>query len=82
MSVFHVPSMRKSPSPSPRRARVVGVSAGASTPEDLVAGVVDHFRLAGAVVKDVEVLEERLAFELPESVAVTRTGYLHPQTGA
>jgi 4-hydroxy-3-methylbut-2-enyl diphosphate reductase len=63
-------------------ARVVGVSAGASTPEDLVAGVVDHFRLAGAVVKDVEVLEERLTFELPESVAVTRTGYLHPQTGA
>jgi len=53
--------------------RVVGVSAGASTPEDLVAGLVNYFRRAGAVVEDVEVLEERLTFELPRCFAGART---------
>jgi 4-hydroxy-3-methylbut-2-en-1-yl diphosphate reductase len=50
-------------------ARVVGVSAGASTPDDLVAGVVEQFREAGAVVENVPVLEERVTFRLPSAVA-------------
>jgi len=50
-------------------ARVVGVSAGASTPDDLVACVVDRFRHAGAVVENASVLEERVRFRLPSAVA-------------
>jgi 4-hydroxy-3-methylbut-2-enyl diphosphate reductase len=46
-------------------ARVVGVTAGASTPEDLVDGVVDRLRRWGAVVEDVTVVEERVTFGLP-----------------
>jgi 4-hydroxy-3-methylbut-2-enyl diphosphate reductase len=50
--------------------RVVGVSAGASTPEDLVADIVDELRRRGAVVEEVALLEERVTFRLP--VAVTQ----------
>jgi 4-hydroxy-3-methylbut-2-en-1-yl diphosphate reductase len=53
--------------------RTVGISAGASTPEDLVAGVMNHFRGAGAVVEEVEVLEEGMTFELPRCLAGART---------
>jgi 4-hydroxy-3-methylbut-2-enyl diphosphate reductase len=50
-------------------ARVVGVSAGASTPEELVSDVVDVLRRAGAVVDEVAVLEERVTFRLPTALA-------------
>jgi 4-hydroxy-3-methylbut-2-enyl diphosphate reductase len=50
-------------------ARVVGVSAGASTPEDLVAEVVAELRGAGAVVDEVSLLEERVTFRLPVAVS-------------
>jgi 4-hydroxy-3-methylbut-2-enyl diphosphate reductase len=49
-------------------ARVVGVSAGASTPEADVAEVVDHFRRGGATVQDEAFLEERISFALPAGV--------------
>jgi len=50
-------------------ARVAGVSAGASTPEDLVHEVVDHLCGAGAVVEEVSLMEERVTFRLPTAVA-------------
>ena len=50
-------------------AQVVGISAGASTPDDLVSAVVQRFRQAGAVVENVSVLEERVTFRLPSAVA-------------
>ena len=50
-------------------ADVVGVSAGASTPEHLVAEVVDHFVRRGAVVEEKLFLEERVTFGLPRGVA-------------
>ena len=48
------------------RAATVGVTSGASVPEDLVAGVLE--RLAGAgftTVEEVEAVEERMVFALP-----------------
>ncbi|HEX3920872.1 MAG TPA: 4-hydroxy-3-methylbut-2-enyl diphosphate reductase [Streptosporangiaceae bacterium] len=52
----------------------VGVTSGASVPEDLVAGVLD--RLAGdgfADVEEVEVVPERMAFALPQELRQRRT---------
>ena len=49
-------------------ARVVGVSAGASTPDDVVADVVDHLRRAGAVVEESTFIEECVSFRLPPEV--------------
>jgi len=49
-------------------ARVVGVSAGASTPETIVAEVVDQFRRSGATVHDEAFLDEQVAFGLPPEV--------------
>ena len=47
--------------------RVVGVSAGASTPEDLVQALVDRLRDAGATrVEELEVARERVRFMPPE----------------
>ena len=46
-------------------ARIVGVSAGASTPEDLVTGVVELLRRSGAAVEELTVLEEHVSFRLP-----------------
>lgn len=51
-------------------AKVVGVSAGASTPEHLVTEVVDHFRRRGADVRYETLFEERVSFGLPAEVAV------------
>jgi 4-hydroxy-3-methylbut-2-enyl diphosphate reductase len=51
-------------------ARVVGVTAGASTPEDLVAEVVARLTASGARVEEHIVLEERVAFRLPAAVDV------------
>ena len=49
-------------------AKVVGVSAGASTPEDVVAGVVDRLCRDGAVLSQEVFLEERISFCLPREV--------------
>jgi 4-hydroxy-3-methylbut-2-enyl diphosphate reductase len=46
-------------------AKVVGVSAGASTPEDLVGGVVDRLCREGAVLEHEVYLDERVSFRLP-----------------
>ncbi len=51
-------------------ARVVGVSAGASTPEDLVAEVVEHLCRNGAVLDRTEFLQERVSFGLPPQAAL------------
>lgn len=50
---------------------VVGVTAGASTPEDVVAEVVDNVCREGAVVENVVFLDERVSFGLPREVAWT-----------
>jgi 4-hydroxy-3-methylbut-2-enyl diphosphate reductase len=50
-------------------ANVVGLSAGASTPEHLVAEVVDHFRRNGAGVDYETYLDEPVSFGLPPQVA-------------
>ena len=52
----------------------VGVTSGASVPEDLVAGVLE--RLAGdgfADVEEIEVVPERMAFALPQELRQRRT---------
>ena len=49
-------------------AGVVGVSAGASTPEADVAEVVDHFRRGGAIVQDETFLDEHVSFGLPPEI--------------
>jgi 4-hydroxy-3-methylbut-2-enyl diphosphate reductase len=50
-------------------ANVVGVSAGASTPEHLVAEVVDHFCRGGADAQHEAFLDEHVSFALPPEVA-------------
>ncbi len=52
-------------------AVAVGVSAGASTPEDLVAEVISHLCRAGAIVEEQVFLDERVSFGLPPAVAAT-----------
>lgn len=50
-------------------ANVVGVSAGASTPDDLVSGVVEHLCRDGADLHEHVIVEERVAFSLPPGLA-------------
>jgi len=50
-------------------ARVVGVSAGASTPDDLVSAVVEHLCRDGADLQELGIMEERTTFSLPPSLA-------------
>jgi 4-hydroxy-3-methylbut-2-enyl diphosphate reductase len=50
-------------------AAVVGVSAGASTPESVVAEVVQRLCRDGAVPEEVAVLEEHISFGLPRELA-------------
>jgi 4-hydroxy-3-methylbut-2-enyl diphosphate reductase len=49
-------------------ANVVGVSAGASTPELVVSGVVDRLCRDGAVLEQETFLDERVSFSLPREV--------------
>jgi 4-hydroxy-3-methylbut-2-enyl diphosphate reductase len=50
-------------------AKVVGVSAGASTPDDLVAEVVGRLCRDGADLQEHAIVEERVTFSLPEGLA-------------
>ena len=52
-------------------AKVVGVSAGASTPDDLVSEVVDRLSREGAELLEYATVEERVAFALPPGLAAT-----------
>jgi 4-hydroxy-3-methylbut-2-enyl diphosphate reductase len=47
-------------------ARVLGLTAGASTPEELVHEAVTHFRAQGAVVEEVTLQVEHTWFPLPD----------------
>ena len=50
-------------------ARVVGISSGASAPEELVTSLVDYFRARGCDdVSEFEVLREDVRFMLPKSI--------------
>jgi 4-hydroxy-3-methylbut-2-enyl diphosphate reductase len=53
------------------RAKVVGVSAGASTPNDLVSEVVERLCRDGADLQEHVIVEERVAFRLPPGLAAT-----------
>ena len=51
-------------------ARVVGVTAGASAPEELVMGLVDRLsQLYDVSVKNFEAIEENVQFKLPKELA-------------
>lgn len=52
-------------------AKVIGVSAGASTPNDLVLEVVERLCRDGAELQEHVVVEERVAFSLPPGLAAT-----------
>ena len=50
-------------------ARVVGISSGASAPEELVEGLVDYFRARGTTdIEEFEVLREDVRFMLPKQI--------------
>jgi 4-hydroxy-3-methylbut-2-enyl diphosphate reductase len=53
------------------RAKVVGVSAGASTPNDLVSEVVERLCRDGADLQEHVNVEERVAFSLPPGLAAS-----------
>jgi len=59
-------------------ASVVGISAGASTPEHLVAEVVDHFHRNGADVLHETVIEEHISFGLPPEVVPRARPHTRP----
>jgi hypothetical protein len=46
------------------------VSAGASTPDDLVSAVVEYLCRDGADLQELAIMEERITFSLPPSLAV------------
>jgi len=50
-------------------ASTVGVTSGASVPEELVAGVLDKLDALGfSDVEEVEAIKERMAFQLPREL--------------
>jgi 4-hydroxy-3-methylbut-2-en-1-yl diphosphate reductase len=50
-------------------ARVVGISSGASAPEDLVADLVDFFRVRGVMdISEFDVIREDVRFMLPKQI--------------
>ncbi len=50
-------------------ARVVGISSGASAPEELVEGLLDYFRARGTTdIEEFEVLREDVRFMLPKQI--------------
>jgi 4-hydroxy-3-methylbut-2-enyl diphosphate reductase len=52
----------------------VGVTSGASVPEDLVSGLLDRLADEGfAEVEEVEAVHERMAFALPQELRQRRT---------
>jgi 4-hydroxy-3-methylbut-2-enyl diphosphate reductase len=56
------------------RARVVGISSGASAPEELVSRLVDYFRALGTQdVEEFEVLREDVRFMLPKPIRQAMT---------
>src|SRR5687768_4387397 len=58
-------------------ARVVGISSGASAPEELVTRLVEHFRARGTEdVSEFEVMREDVRFMLPKTIrqAMTAAG--------
>jgi 4-hydroxy-3-methylbut-2-en-1-yl diphosphate reductase len=55
-------------------ARIVGISSGASAPEELVQGVVDFFRARGTEdVEQFEVMREDVRFMLPKTIRQAMT---------
>jgi 4-hydroxy-3-methylbut-2-en-1-yl diphosphate reductase len=55
-------------------ATTIGVTSGASVPEDLVTGVLDWLAERGyADVEEVEAIEERMSFALPREIRPPRT---------
>jgi 4-hydroxy-3-methylbut-2-enyl diphosphate reductase len=49
--------------------RVVGITSGASAPEELVQRLVDHFRVRGTEdVRELEVVQEDVRFMLPKAI--------------
>nr|WP_246851767.1 4-hydroxy-3-methylbut-2-enyl diphosphate reductase [Patulibacter sp. SYSU D01012] len=54
--------------------RTVGISSGASAPEDLVAALVQHFRDRGTQdVRELEVVREDVRFMLPKAIRVAES---------
>ena len=50
-------------------ARVVGISSGASAPEELVEGLLDYFRALGTTdIEEFEVMREDVRFMLPKPI--------------
>ncbi len=68
-------------------ARVVGVTAGASAPEDIVQGVISELRARGAAgVENLTLQEEDVAFKLPPGLVqiwrAHRSGGVSPRPAA
>jgi 4-hydroxy-3-methylbut-2-enyl diphosphate reductase len=64
-------------------AEVVGVTSGASVPEDLVAGVLDQLARSGfGDVEEVEAVQERMVFALPRELRQPRHGPAGDATAA
>ena len=54
--------------------RVVGITSGASAPEELVQGLVDFFRARGTeVVEEFQVVQEDVRFMLPKTIRQAMT---------